>query len=171
VVENPAAAGQDHFARWSPEGRRLVLWRGRDGADGPQAAVFVVNLDGTGLRKLTPWSLLAGDPDWVPDGTGLRRLTAFGPNGPRATQPRWTPDGTAILYTRTSQSGLPRQIYAITRDGHTDAPVATAQEHLHPPGLAADAGSLTACRGAAESSSSGEVLQRARSLGKLVACR
>lgn len=122
--------------------------------------MFEVNLDGTGLRKLTPWSLLAGDPDWAPDGsaivfttrplvdfdtgrselytvrpdgTGLRRLTAFGSNGPRATQPRWTPDGTANLYTRTTQSGLPRQIYAITRDGRTDAPVATAKSiYTHP---------------------------------------
>ena len=31
-------------------------------------AVFVVNVDGTGLRRLTPWKMLAGDPDWSPDG-------------------------------------------------------------------------------------------------------
>lgn len=106
VVDNTFEAGQDHFARWSPDGRRLVFWRGRERPGGVQAAVFVVGVDGTGLRQLTPWGLLAGDPDWSPDGarvvfntrplvdfqesgrselytirpdgTGLRRLTAYG---------------------------------------------------------------------------------------------
>jgi TolB protein len=159
VVDNTLEAGQDHFARWSPDGRRLVFWRGRERPGGVQAAVFVVK--GTGLRRLTPWKLLAGDPDWSPDGsrivfntrplvdfpdagrselytirpdgTGLRRLTAYGPNGPRATQPRWTPDGKAILYTRTTQTGQPRHIYAINADGTGDTPVLTAKPiYTHP---------------------------------------
>ena len=161
VVDNTFEAGQDHFPRWSADGRRLVFWRGRERSGGIQTAVFVVHADGTGLRQLTPWNLLAGDADWSPDGsrivfntrplvdypdagrselytvrpdgTGLRRLTAFGPNGPRATQPRWTPDGKAILYTRTTQTGHPRQIYAINADGAGDAPVLTAKPiYTHP---------------------------------------
>jgi TolB protein len=161
IVDHTAQAGQDHFPRWSADGRRLVFWRERERSGGIQTAVFVVNVDGTGLRQLTPWSLLAGDPDWSPDGslivfntrplvdfpdagqselytirpdgTGLRRLTAYGPNGPRATQPRWTPDGTAILYTRTTQTGFPRHIYAINADGTGDAPVLTAKPiYTHP---------------------------------------
>jgi len=161
VVDNTFEAGQDHFARWSPDGRRLVFWRGRERPGGVQTAVFVVKVDGTGLRQLTPWGMLAGDPDWSPDGrrvvfntrplvdfqesgrselytirpngTGLRRLTAYGPNGPRATQPRWTPDGKAILYTRTTQQGFPRHIYAINADGTGDTPVLTAKPiYTHP---------------------------------------
>ena len=162
VLDHASRAGQDHFARWSPDGRRLVFWRARYGSDGSvTTAVFVVNVNGTGLRRLTPWRMLAGDPDWSPDGsrivfntrplvdfpdagqselytirpngTGLRRLTAYGPNGPRATQPRWTPDGKAILYTRTNQEGFPRHIYAINADGTGDAPVLTAKPiYTHP---------------------------------------
>jgi TolB protein len=161
VVDHASRAGQDHFARWSPDGRRLVFWRSRERSGGIQTAVFVVAVDGTGLRQLTPWTLLAGDPDWSPDGsrivfntrplvdfpdagqselytirpdgTGLRRLTAYGPNGPRATQPRWTPDGKAILYTRTTQTGSPRHIYAINSDGTGGAPVLTAKPiYTHP---------------------------------------
>jgi TolB protein len=161
VVENAAEAGQDHFARWAPNGRKLVFWRGRERPGGVQAAVFVVRVDGTGLRRLTPWGRLAGDPDWSadgrrivfttrplvdfpdagqselytvrPNGTGLRRVTSYGPNGPRATQPRWTPDGKAILYTRTNQTGFPRHIYVINADGTGDAPVLTAKHiYTHP---------------------------------------
>jgi TolB protein len=160
VVANTFEAGQDHFARWSPDGRQLVLWRGRERPGGVQAAVFVVNVDGTGLRQLTPWDMLASDPDWSPDGaqilfntrplldfdtgqselntmrpngTGVRRLTAYGPNGPRATQPRWTPAGKAILYTRTTQTGQPRHIYAINADGTADTPVLTTKQiYTHP---------------------------------------
>jgi TolB protein len=161
VLEHAGEAGQDHFARWSPNGRELVFWRGREGPGGVQAAVFVVGADGTGLRRLTAWGRLAGDPDWSPDGrrivfttrplvdfpgagqselytirpngTGLRRLTSYGPNGPRATQPRWTPDGKAILYTRTNQNGFPRHISVINADGTGDAPALTDKPiYTHP---------------------------------------
>jgi Tol biopolymer transport system component len=161
VVEHTGVAGQDHFARWSPNGRKLVFWRSREGPGGFQAAVFVVRVDGTGLRRLTPWDRLAGEPDWSPagrriafatrplvdfpgagqselytirpSGTGLRRITSYGPNGPRATQPRWTPDGKAILYTRTNQNGSPRHIYVINADGTSDADELTAKPiYTHP---------------------------------------
>jgi Tol biopolymer transport system component len=161
VVENPNTAGQNLFPRWSPDGRRLVFWRDRERAGGFETAVFVVNVNGSGLRQLTPWDMLAGDPDWSPDGhrilytthplfefsdagqselhtirpdgTGLRRLTNYGPNGPRATQSRWTPDGMAILYTRTTQTGQPRYIYAINADGTSDTPVLTTKQiYTHP---------------------------------------
>lgn len=68
-----------------------------------------------------------------PDGTKQKRLTNNGPTGPRSTGPRWTPDGKAILYIRTTQNGRPRHIYAITADGHQDAPLLTAKEiYTHP---------------------------------------
>ena len=159
VVDHDFPTGQDHFARWSPDGRRLVFWRDREGMG--DMAVFVVNVDGSGLRQLTEWDMRAGDPDWSPDGklivfgthplsnfdqaghselytispdgNGLRRLTNYGPDGPRATQPRWTPDGKGILYTRTSQAGMPRHIYVLSADGRQDAPVLTTNMiYTHP---------------------------------------
>src|SRR6266540_5874097 len=35
-------------------------------------AIYIVNADGTNLRRVTPWRLKAGDhPDWSPDGTSI----------------------------------------------------------------------------------------------------
>ena len=110
---------------------RAVLPAGRPSASG----VLVrpeLGVSSTGRRAL---SELHGQELYTirPNGTGLRRLTAYGPNGPRATQPRWTPDGKAILYTRTTQTGQPRHIYAIDADGSGDAAVLTAKPiYTHP---------------------------------------
>jgi TolB protein len=159
VVDHDFPTGQDHFPRWSPDGRQLVFWRDREGKG--DMAVFVVNVDGSGLRQLTDWDMRAGDADWSPDGKrivfgtqplgnfqgaghselytirpdgkGLRRLTHYGSDGPRATQPRWTPDSKAILYTRTTQEGRPRHIYVLSANGKHDAPVLTAKPiYTHP---------------------------------------
>lgn len=153
VIEHPASVGQDHLARWSPDGTRLVFWRARTGADGVvHAAVFTVGVTGSGLRQLTPWSMDAGDPDWSPagasivfttrplvdfesgdselwtvrpNGTGMVQLTRGGAVGRRHTQPRWTPDGEAVLYTRVAQDGTPRHTWLLTPADGTDVPVLT----------------------------------------------
>jgi len=163
IVEHEGAQTQDHFARWSPDGKRLVFWSAKYEAGGTvqQTAVFIVNIDGSGLRRLTPWNMLAGDPDWspngdrivfstrplfdfdtsgrselytmCPDGSDMRKLTSYGKDGPRATQPRWTPDGKAILYTRVTQAGFPRHIWVIDRKGRDDVPVLTKRTiYTHP---------------------------------------
>ena len=31
-------------------------------------AIFVVGIDGSGLRRITPWNRVATEPDWSPDG-------------------------------------------------------------------------------------------------------
>jgi Tol biopolymer transport system component len=139
-----------------------VFWRERAKSGGTiQTAVFIVNVDGSGLRQLTPWKMLAGDPDWSPkrdfivfstrplvdfgssgrsklytmrpDGSGMHKLTSYGETGPWATQPRWTPDGKAILYTRVTQEELPRHIWVIDQAGHKDVPVLTKEAiYTHP---------------------------------------
>jgi TolB protein len=63
------------------------LARRRDGR-----AVFVVNVDGSGLSRVTPWNLDAGDPDWSPDG-------------------RW------ILFGSNENLKKPSQLYLIRPDG------------------------------------------------------
>ena len=127
---------------------------------GVQAAVFVVKVDGTGLRQLAPWGMLAGDPDWSPD---RRRIvfnmgrwstpptpagpssTPSAPTGPgcaaspptartdRARPSPLDPDSKAILYTRTTQTGRHGHVYAINADGTGDTPVLTAKPiYTHP---------------------------------------
>ena len=54
--------------QFSPDGKRLVFQRVNEPSERMQA-LFVVSVDGTGVRRLTPWSMHAGDnPDWSPDG-------------------------------------------------------------------------------------------------------
>jgi TolB protein len=163
VVDHKSTVGQDSFARWSPDGKKLVFERFTEPSDpqNGQAAVFIVNVDGSGLHQLTPWDMLAGDPDWSPkgdlivfsthplreypsgrselytmrpDGSGIKALTSNGENGPRATEPRWTPDGKAILYSRVTPEGTHRSIWAIDHTGRKDGPVLTKKPdyYTHP---------------------------------------
>jgi Tol biopolymer transport system component len=52
--------------RFSPDGRQISLWRGRIGVTG---GYFVMNADGTGLRRISRGEPQAwGCPSWFPDG-------------------------------------------------------------------------------------------------------
>ena len=107
------------------------------------SALFVVNVDGSGLRRLTPWrDGLTGTPSWSPDGTVIvfRGDSAFGasdapgqlflirPNGSHLRQltfetnansywPSWSPDGKRIVFTRYVYDSPAQQLYTIWPDG------------------------------------------------------
>jgi TolB protein len=75
-------------ARWSPDGTRLVFSAPTAGSDGD---LFVINADGTGLRRLLAT--------------------------PRLEQPNaWSPDGKKILFTR-SLSFEEADVYTMNADG------------------------------------------------------
>jgi len=108
--------GGDDRPRWSPDGKkilfeRFVFERNQSGDD-----IFVVNADGSGLRRLTH-ALGAVDPEWSPDGTKIAYvdfsnfeiyvMNADGSEQQNITrtpgvpdfEPLWSPDGTTILFT------------------------------------------------------------------------
>ncbi|NUM49062.1 MAG: PD40 domain-containing protein, partial [Anaerolineales bacterium] len=114
-----------------------------DGAGNPQ--LYIINADGTDLRKLTDISAGACQPDWSrndeivfvspctgeqdeypgsnlwlinPDGSDLRQLT-FGTLGDY--DPEWSPDGTQIVYTSV-RTGFP-QIHLLNVADGTDTPL------------------------------------------------
>ena len=60
---------------WSPDGRQLVF----AGLDGGLSDLFVVNVDGTGLRRLTHDKYAEMHPVWSPDGTTIAFSTDRGP--------------------------------------------------------------------------------------------
>jgi TolB protein len=117
----------DTESQWSPDGKRLAFTRVKNGK---QAAVFVVAVDGTGLRRVTPWSLDAASPDWSPDGREILFNTYYDyhpgkfanvysmrPDGSHQTlltrtrpgvqsfRPAWSPDGTRIVFDRFTPTG------------------------------------------------------------------
>lgn len=129
VVRGTGAAGVGR-PQFSPDGKRLVFEHQNIKAKPKNGhATYVVDLDGKGMRRVTPWSLRAGDhPDWSPDGnlvlvrslangpdfnhqgnlytvrpdgTGLRQLTHFGPKTDLLQNGSFSPDGTAIVFATT----------------------------------------------------------------------
>jgi TolB protein len=127
----------------SPDGRRLVVERRNSWLSRPRggSALFVLNLDGSGVRRITPWNLAGGDgPDWSPDGrrivfraprlesfagsnlytvradgTDLRQLTHF-PRSVEVLSSSYSPDGEWIVFSRSGRGGLP-DLFLIRPDG------------------------------------------------------
>jgi Tol biopolymer transport system component len=85
---------------YSPDGKQIVF--GRVGADRnctDTSALFVVNVDGTGLHQITPSGWCDEDGSWSPDGTEI----AFEHNGSLFTV---HPDGTALAQIPLAISSL-----------------------------------------------------------------
>ncbi len=97
--------GFDGSPRWSPNGRSIAFERQlmapEPGASWDSAALFVVDADGSNLRRLTPRNVHAIDPTWSPDGTRL----AFA-----GTDMVVNADGTSVLDIKSD-------IYRISLDG------------------------------------------------------
>jgi Tol biopolymer transport system component len=63
-------------AAWSPDGKRIAFVRGfaeqqaYGGPFHPRAAIYVINVDTTGLRRLTKVrpKVVTMNPAWAPDG-------------------------------------------------------------------------------------------------------
>jgi TolB protein len=152
IYRFPAYAANVEYAQASPNGRRVAFER----ANGPTGknkfghAVFVVHLDGSGLRRLTPWKLAAGNgPDWAPDGSRillrsnegldethsqyytvrpngrqLKQLTNFavGTNLFKAT---YSPDGTQIVFGK-GDAEKRGDLWAMNANGTNQHPILDA---------------------------------------------
>ncbi len=108
----------DTAPAWSPDGRQIAFFRSVL-SDTTQSGVFVMNADGSGLRRVAPAPNVSG-VSWSPDGTriafgkhpdiyvartdgtGLTRLTNYqDPASGNGTSPAWSPDGRKIAYYST----------------------------------------------------------------------
>ena len=66
----------DLAPQWAPDGNRIAFQR-FDNQRG-KGAVFTVRLDGTALRRITPWHLDAAQPDYSPNGSWILFRTQYG---------------------------------------------------------------------------------------------
>jgi dipeptidyl aminopeptidase/acylaminoacyl peptidase len=114
---------------WSPDGTRFVF---SDGAD-----VYVVNADGSGLRKLTgrgtPGELRGGRwPTWSPDGGAIAfasgdSIRVIRPDGTanrelvgglrEVWELSWSPDGTKIAFVSDPGAALLEELFVMNADG------------------------------------------------------
>jgi Tol biopolymer transport system component len=127
--------GEHTDPAWSPDGSRLAF------ANATTGGIYVVNADGSGLRRLTT----AGEnPAWSPDGSaiafatvdssatlfptkrialispdaaGLIWITSAEPPGHSDIMPAWAPDGRRIAFVRIGVDSVQSVIYFTWLDG------------------------------------------------------
>jgi TolB protein len=132
-----------NYPVFSPDGKRLVFERQTSGFSKPagKRAVYVVGVDGSGLRRLTPWAENDGDnPDWSPngrwivfhshvddpsaqsqfflmhpDGSGRKQITRFAP-GTHVASASFSPDGSSIVFSKGPEGGN-IDVFTIRLDG------------------------------------------------------
>lgn len=113
-------SGLNTSASVSPDGRRVAMILSKDGSPD----VYVSDLDGKNLKRLTTTKEDESSPCWSPDGRNIcfasrvggraalykvgadggemRRISTAGVGG-NLTEPDWSPDGKSIIFT--SQTG------------------------------------------------------------------
>jgi Tol biopolymer transport system component len=125
---------------YSPDRTRILF--GRVDPDNhhctKRSALFVVNVDGSGLDRITPWGFCDDDGSWSPDGTeiafehngsmfvvhpngsDLAKVPLAIPGGSGAGDFVWSPDGTKIvflLFARTGPNSYQEGIATANADG------------------------------------------------------
>jgi Tol biopolymer transport system component len=124
---------KDVAADWSPEGTQLVFTSYREGT----MDIYVMNADGTDIRKLYGTNLQEYGPEWSPDGNrilfyvfdlpaikqDIYVMDADGSNVQNLTNTakvvdeaaRWSPDGSQILFHTDRDGNF--EVYIMNADG------------------------------------------------------
>jgi Tol biopolymer transport system component len=135
--------GADRSPAWSPDGTRIAFVSDRDGGF-PE--LYVMNADGTGVRRVTVNSLIDGNPTWSPEGlnvaverccpTGSSEIVSVDVTtraevsltatpSQMESDPSWSPDGTAIAFASFTVGEGNVDIWAMNADGTSQARLTT----------------------------------------------
>ena len=135
-----AQGKEPHDAQWSPDGTRIAVnilnikAKPRNGS-----AIYVLDADGSDLRRITPFRLNAGNPDWSPDGRRIAFNSSYEgqaaveiytvrPNGRGlkrvrnnpvksfSFEPVWSPNGKRIAFAHATARTAPH-IWTMKRNG------------------------------------------------------
>lgn len=138
-----ADAGTDWEPVYSPDGTRIAFTRDVQGPQGITSAIHVVNVDGTGVRAVTPFADYVEHPRWSPDGQTIIYNTEYTADlddprngvwivpavGGEPTllvptddafhyfKPVYSPDGRQILLGCAHRAGLNEDICVANADG------------------------------------------------------
>ena len=138
------AAGWTAFPAWSPNGKTIAFQGWVNG----QYDIFIVDVDGSNLRRLTNNPDFDGQPAWSPDGqeiafasrrggqysiyimktdaSALRKLTSY----PLSLHPTWSPDGDYIGFDADVDGDGWQELAVIQIDG-------SDQKMIYDPGTSA----------------------------------
>ena len=114
---------------WSPDGRHIAFVRIDNADDESMQSAYVMNVDGSGLRRITPLDWEVSEPAWSPDGQSIAFSDQYSPNpndrpcgislvrpdGSEfhklpirgqmcATDPTWSPDGRRIAFAGAAKA-------------------------------------------------------------------
>jgi Tol biopolymer transport system component len=97
---------------WSPDGTMIAFMGEPAHGPGPQFQIFVMDADGSDVRRLTNPNNLGADPAWS-----------------MAAQPQWSPDGSTIVFSRETEPetehGWSGRIWTVPLDGGLPSPLTT----------------------------------------------
>jgi Tol biopolymer transport system component len=133
IVATPGRSIAD--PAFSPDGSRIAFFTTKPGVSPPGAgALFTVDLDGSGLHRITPWGGAFLDQGWSPDGSWIAYQRPYGvitlvhpdgsdrhdlpvafPPGLGAANPTWSPDGGWIIFSLGNNDTA--NIYRVRSDG------------------------------------------------------
>jgi TolB protein len=132
IGPSPGHGIDNDSASWSPDGSKIVLKRQGSG----EYAIWVMDADGSGLKRLTSELYDNSDPTFTPDGRHIlyasqkggssaiwimnadgsdqRRLT---PAALEAASPDVSPDGSHVVFGQGGDPSQPASIYTMGIDG------------------------------------------------------
>jgi TolB protein len=128
-------AGSDTAPVWSPDGTRIAFVSDRDRGF-PE--LYLMNADGTGVKRLTTNTLIDANPSWSPDGTRVvferccetgtsdlftidvttrAEVSVTASASSQEFDPSWSPDGTRIAYDAFEVGQGNIDIWVVNADG------------------------------------------------------